>query len=75
MHQVRESYREAGLSIYLHKEIYLKDLRPLCLEIHYKKEEDVLFSVMYRPQNKASFLKVIECRKNVAFAGDLNIRL
>ena len=60
-HQVRESGRGAGLSIFVHKEIYFKprtdlsinlnDVESLCIGIHHKKDKNILFSVMYRSPN------------------------
>ena len=59
LHQVIESGRGRGLSIFVHKEIYFKprtdlsinsnDVESLCIEIHLKKYKNILFSVMYRP--------------------------
>ena len=61
LHQVRESGRGRGLSIFVHKEVYFKprtdpflnsnDIESLCIEIHHKKDKNSLFSVMYRPPN------------------------
>ena len=56
-----ESGRGGGLNISVHKEIYFKprtdlsinsnDVESLCIEIHHKKDKNILFSVMYRPPN------------------------
>ena len=61
LHQVTESGRGGGLSIFVHKEIYFKprtdlsinsnNVESLCIEIHHKKDKNTLFSVMYRPPN------------------------
>ena len=52
LHQVRESGRGGGLSIFVHKEIYFKprtdlsinsnDVESLCIEIHHKKDKNIL---------------------------------
>ena len=61
LHQVRESGKGGGLSIFVHEEVYFKprtdlsinsnDAESLCIEIHHKKHKNILFSVMYRPPN------------------------
>ena len=62
LHQVIESGRGRGLSIFVHKEIYFKprtdlsinsnDVESLCIEIHQEKDKNILFSVMCRPPNR-----------------------
>ena len=66
----------------IHKSNYVESL---CIEIHHKKDTNILFSVMYRPPN--GDMKAFEkfCRnllstndktsKNIIFAGDLNINV
>ena len=61
LRQVRESGRGGGLSIFMHKENYFKprtdlsinsnDVESSYIEIHHKKDKNILFSVMYRPPN------------------------
>ena len=95
LYQVRESGRGGGLSIFVHKEIYFKprtdlsinsnDVESLYIEIHHKKDENILFSVMYRPPNgdMTVFEKFCEnllsendkTSKNIILAGDLNINV
>ena len=91
-----ENYtRGGGLRIFVHKEIYFKprtdlsinsnDVRSLCIEIHHKKDKNILFSVMYRPPNgdMTVFEKLCEnvlsandkTSKNTIFAGNLNINV
>ena len=58
---MRESGRGGGLSIFMHKENYFKprtdlsinsnDVESSYIEIHHKKDKNILFSVMYRPPN------------------------
>ena len=55
LHQVRESGRGGGLSIFVHKEIYFKprtdlsinssDAESLCIEIHHKKDKNILLGL------------------------------
>ena len=91
----RESGRGGELSIFLHKEVYFKlltnlsinsnDVELLCIEIHHKKEKNILFSVMFRPSNGdmtvfekfgGNFLSPNdETSKSIIFAGDLNINV
>ena len=95
LHQKRESGREGDLSIFVHKEVYFKLLTNLsinsngvellCIEIHHKKEKNILFSVMFRPSNGdmtvfekfgGNFLSPNdETSKSIIFAGDLNINV
>ena len=61
LHQVRESGRGGGLSIFVHKEVYFKprtdlsinsnDVESLYIEIHHKKDKNNFFCVMYSPPN------------------------
>ena len=86
--QVRESGGGLGLSIFVHKENYFKLLTDLSInsnEMHHEKDKNILFSVMYRPQNgdMTVFEKFCEnllsandkTSKNIIFAGDLNINV
>ena len=95
LHQVREYGRGGGLSINVHKETYFKsrtdlsinsnDVESLCIEIQHKKDENSLFSVMYRPPNGDMIIFEKFCKnllsandktsKNIMFAGDLNINV
>ena len=79
----------------MHKEIYFKprtvlsinsnDVESLCIEIHHKKDTNILFGVMCRPPNgdMTIFEKFCEnllsannkTSKNIIFAGDLNINV
>ena len=79
----------------MHKEIYLKasadlsinsnDIESLCIEIHHKKDTNMLFSVVYRLLNDdmsvfESFCKKMlsandERLKKIIFAGDININV
>ena len=84
-----------GLSIYVYQEVYFKprtglsinsnDVESLCIKVHHKNDNNVLFSVMYRPPNgnMTVFEKFCEnllptndkTSKNIIFAGDLNINV
>ena len=81
--------------MFVHKEIYFKprtdlsiisnDIESLCMEIHHKKDKNILFSVMYRPPNGDITVFKKFCKnmisandktsKNIIFAGDLNIKV
>ena len=95
LHQVRESGKGGELTIFVHKEVYFKprtdlsinsnDVESLCIEIHHKKDKNILFSVMYRPPNGDMTVFEKFCKnllsaknktsKNISFAGDLNINV
>ena len=61
LHQVRESGRGGGLSIFAHKQVYFKlctvlsvnsnDVESLCTKMHHKKGKNILFSVIHRSPN------------------------
>ena len=94
-HQVRESDRGRELRIFVNKEVYFKprkglsidsnDVESLCIEIHLKKDRNILFNVMYRPPNGAMTVFQHFCRKllfandealkKINFAGNLNINV
>ena len=95
LHQVRESGRGGGLSIFVLKGICFEprtdlsinsnDVGSLCIEIHHKKDKNILFSVMYRSPNGDMTVFERFCKnllfandkpsKNIIFAGDLNIKV
>ena len=95
LHQVRESGRGGGLGIFVYKDIYFKprtdlsinsnDVESLCIEMHHKKDKNILFSVMYRPPNGDMTVFENFCEnlisanqktsKNIIFTGDLNINV
>ena len=95
LYQVRESRRGGGLSTFVQREVYFEprtdlsinsnDVESLCIEMHHKKDKNILFSVMYRYPNgdMTVFEKFCErllfandkTSKNIIFAGDLNINL
>ena len=94
-HQVRESDKGRELRISVHKEVYFKprkdlsidsnDVESLCIEIHFKKDRNILFNVMYRPPNGDMTVFQHFCRKllfandkalkKINFAGNLNINV
>ena len=93
--QIENYTKGGGLRIFVHKEIYFKprtdlsinsnDVGSLCIEIHHKKDKNILFSVMYRPPNGdmtvfEKFCKNVlsandKTSKNIIFAGNLNINV
>ena len=80
---------------FVHKEIYFKprtdlsinsnDVKSLCIEIHHKKNKNILFSVIYRPPNGGMTVFEKFCKdllsandktsKNIIITGDLNINV
>lgn len=81
-----------GLTIFVQKEGYFKpctdlsitanDVEPLFIEIHHKKNKNLLFNVTYRPPSSDVTVKRFcqnlfsandKTSKNIIFAGDLNI--
>ena len=94
-HQVRESDRGRELRIFVNKEVYFKprkglpidsnDVESLCIEIHLKKDRNILLNVMYRPPNGDMAVFQHFCRKllfandkalkKINFAGNLNINV
>ena len=94
-HQVRESDRGKELRIFVLKEVYFKprkdlsidsnDVESLCIEIHLKKDRNILLNVMYRPPNGDMTVFQHFCRKllfandkaleKINFAGNLNINV
>ena len=94
-HQVRESDRGRELRIFVNKEVYFKprkglsidsnDVESLCIEIHLKKDRNILLNVMYRPPNGDMTVFQHFCRKllfandkaskKINFAGNLNINV
>ena len=76
LHQVRASDRGGALRILVRKEVYFKSrsnlsinsngVESLCIKIHYKKEKNTLFSVIYSPPN--GDMTVFEVLKKLAFS-------
>ena len=80
---------------FVHKETYFKprtdlsinsnDEELLCIEIHHKKNKNILFSVIYRPPNSGMTVFEKFCKnllsandktsKNIIITGDLNINV
>ena len=61
VHQIRNSYKGGGISVYIHKNfefkirtdlsINSKDIESIGMELPYEKRRNTLFDVVYRPPN------------------------
>ena len=81
--QVRESDRGKELTIFVLKEVFFKpridlsidpnDVEPLCIEIHLRKDRNILLNVMYRPPNGDMIVFQRFCRK-LLFANDKTLK-
>ena len=74
VHQIRNSYKGGGISVYIHKNfefkirtdlsINSKDIESIGMELPYEKRRNTLFDVVYRPPNGKielfeNFLKIV----------------